>query len=368
MARNLTDPNNDDILEWTERVVDKDGASLTINVELDAVDSGSGFVQQDTDSSNVSWLDYTTSSSTNSKGWTDVAISITADTGGLTTGNVYRFEITASDGTSTKNRFVKLFANDSGTSYPAWSPGDWSYSSDINNITGDRADQIEGIYVRNDGSQFFIAVNDYGYGNGRRIIKYDLGTNYELSTYSKVQDESVSISLQSLTFKPDGTKMFTGVEVGSSRVVQEYSLSSAWDLSTRSKEAELSVESRHNGIDFGLDGFMLYTASQGYLHQYKLSEPYTVDSNYNISKVSNNDVEEGVAVSPDGNTIVSVEDGSEVYTSFDLSSPWDITTLNQSFRSSSNNRFDRVDCLDVRQDGSQFYFASSQNEIYTYTT
>lgn len=368
MARNLTDPNNDDVLEWTERVVDKDGASLTINLELDAVDSGSGFVQQDTDSSNVSWLDYTTSSSTNSKGWTDVAINITANTSGLTTGNVYRFEITADDGNSTKNRFVKLFANDSGTSYPAWSPGDWSYSSDINKITGDSDDHIEGIYVRNDGSQFFVAINDYGNGNGRRINKYDLSTNYELSSYSKVQDESVSVSLQSLTFKPDGTKMFCGVDTDSSTVVQEFSLSSAWDLSTRSSEAELSVEDSHNGIDFGLDGFMLYTASQGYLHQHKLSEPYTVDSNYDVSIVSNSDIEEGIAVSPDGNTMVSVEDGSEVYTGFDLSTPWDITTLNQSFQSSSNNRFDYVDCLDVRQDGSQFYFADSRNNIYTYTT
>lgn len=368
MARNLTDPNNDDVLEWSERVVDKDGASLTVNLQLDAVDSGSGFVQQDTDSSNVSWLDYTTSSSTNSKGWTDVAINITADTSGLTTGNVYRFEITADDGNSTKNRFVKLFANDSGTSYPAWSPSDWSYSSNINDITGDGDDQIEGIYVRNDGSQFFIAIDDYGSGNGKRIIKYDLGTNYELSTYSEVQVESVSISLQSLTFKPDGTKMFAGVDKGSSTVVQEHSLSSAWDLSTRSKEAELSVQGNHNGIDFGLDGFMLYTVSQGFLHQYKLSEPYTIDSNYDVSVVSNNDTEEGVAVSPDGNTIVSVEDGSEVYTSFDLSTPWDITTLNQSFQSSSNNRFDYVDCLDVRQDGSQLYFGNSRNEIYTYTT
>lgn len=369
MARNLTDPNNDDVLEWTERVVDKDGASLTVSLELDAVDSGSGFVQQDTDSSNVSWLDYTTTSSTNSKGWTDVAINITANTSGLTTGNVYRFEITADDGNSTKNRFVKLFANDSGTSYPAWSPGDWSYSSNIDNITGDSDDDIYGIYVRNDGSQFIIAITDGGSGNGHRLIKYDLSTNYELSTYSKVQEESLPTRPWSLTFKPDGTKMFIGEDSGGGRVVQEYSLSTAWDLSTKTKGAVVSIDDSHSGVVFGLDGFMLYTTSRDEeLYQHKLSEPYTIDSKYNVVSNTSIDTRNGIAISPDGNTIVSGNGSDERIYIQDLSSPWNITSQSQSSTLYNATGIDDLRCLDVRQDGSQLYVADNYNDVYTYTT
>jgi len=41
-------------IEWTEKATSPDGDNLVITLKLDAVDSGSGFVQKNKNSSNVS--------------------------------------------------------------------------------------------------------------------------------------------------------------------------------------------------------------------------------------------------------------------------------------------------------------------------
>jgi len=108
MARNLTDPDGNGILEWTEEVTDADGDLLDFTLELDAVDSGGGFLPQGTDSSNVSWLSFeifdTAPQPDSSRNY---SIKIFADTNGLTSGNDYRFELIASDGDfSISRKFV----------------------------------------------------------------------------------------------------------------------------------------------------------------------------------------------------------------------------------------------------------------------
>lgn len=67
MARSPT-TNSQGNIEWTEKATAPDGDSLVISLKLDAIDSGSGFAPQNTDSSNLSWLDYSTSSVIKSDG------------------------------------------------------------------------------------------------------------------------------------------------------------------------------------------------------------------------------------------------------------------------------------------------------------
>lgn len=109
MARTVTDSDGDDVIEWTEAVSDADGDFLSVSLELDAIDSGSGFVQQDIDSSNVDWLSYEVDSNVpNADGSRDFVITISVDTTSLTAGNDYRFELTAEDKSNVDTRKVIL--------------------------------------------------------------------------------------------------------------------------------------------------------------------------------------------------------------------------------------------------------------------
>ena len=100
MARSLTDPNSDDIYEWSERVTDFHGDDLTVSLTLDAVDDGSGFTDDGRSSSNVSWLDFSVTEATLSDGTREEILNISAQKSGLQDGYRYRFKVTASDGVS----------------------------------------------------------------------------------------------------------------------------------------------------------------------------------------------------------------------------------------------------------------------------
>jgi hypothetical protein len=93
----LTDPDNDGILEFTQTVEDVDGDSLSITGELDQIN---GTTQSGSDR-NPSWFSFTTSSSLSGGTRTvDVNIQINAsELGGA--GTTYTFELYADDGVST---------------------------------------------------------------------------------------------------------------------------------------------------------------------------------------------------------------------------------------------------------------------------
>jgi len=108
MARKLTDPNDDGVLEWSETVTDANGDSPSITVKLDAVDSGAGFQDRSTLASNVSWLDYTVSENTLGDGTVEATINLTADRSELTSGTKYRIRITAQSSGQADTSFTTL--------------------------------------------------------------------------------------------------------------------------------------------------------------------------------------------------------------------------------------------------------------------
>jgi len=93
----LTDPDNDGILEFTQTVEDVDGDSVSITGELDQVN---GTTQSGSDR-NPSWFSFTTSSTLSAGTRTvDVDIQINAsELGGA--GTTYTFELYADDGVTT---------------------------------------------------------------------------------------------------------------------------------------------------------------------------------------------------------------------------------------------------------------------------
>ena len=111
MTRELTDPDNDDLLEWNERVTDFDGDSLSVSLELDAIDDGSGWTQQDTDSSNLGWLSFSTTKDTLPDGTREAVVDVEADKTQLTAGSSYRFEVVTDDGYKETARMFVLYVN-----------------------------------------------------------------------------------------------------------------------------------------------------------------------------------------------------------------------------------------------------------------
>ena len=97
MPTELTDPDDDGILEFTQTAEDVDGDSLSITLELDEIN---GTTQSGSDR-DPSWLSFTTSSSLS--GGTrrvDVDVEINAsELGGA--GTTYTFELSADDGAAT---------------------------------------------------------------------------------------------------------------------------------------------------------------------------------------------------------------------------------------------------------------------------
>jgi hypothetical protein len=77
---------------------------------------------------------------------------------------------------------------------------------------------------------------------GDDVNEYDLGTAWDITTASYLQNFSVSaqeITPQGVFFKPDGTKMYVVGSVGDD--VNEYDLSTAWDITTSSYLQNFSV-------------------------------------------------------------------------------------------------------------------------------
>jgi DNA-binding beta-propeller fold protein YncE len=103
----------------------------------------------------------------------------------------------------------------------------------------------------------------YVLGNDNRFVnEYNLGTAWNISTASYLQNFSVSSQDSGpfgLFFKPDGSKMYMVGDSGND--VNEYDLSSAWDISTASFLQNFSVSSQDtnpSGISFKPDGTKMY--------------------------------------------------------------------------------------------------------------
>jgi hypothetical protein len=103
-----TPTTTDTTVEWQERVTDPDSGSLTLSLTLDAVDDGSGFTNDGTDSGNLSWLSFTKTTNTLNDGTFEALVDIVANKSGLQQGYTYRFKITADDGTTAVDRTFTL--------------------------------------------------------------------------------------------------------------------------------------------------------------------------------------------------------------------------------------------------------------------
>jgi DNA-binding beta-propeller fold protein YncE len=180
------------------------------------------------------------------------------------------------------------------------------------------------MYVSPDGTMVFLIGSA-----GRVIDKWDLSIDYMVpyGTYAQTSTVSLGANIpRGLFFKPDGTQVY--ILDDSSDIVIQRSLSTAWDLSTISTSStSFSVSSQTTSpfsLSFKPDGTKMYVLG-GDVHEYNLSTAW------NVTTASY--VQSGTGLTADG--IYMFEDGTGYYLSRNsddtlyhrsLSTPWDIST------------------------------------------
>lgn len=180
--------------------------------------------------------------------------------------------------------------------------------------------------------------------SGGNIYQYSLSTPYDLSTISY---DSVSIatsgSARGLAFKSDGTKLYY-IHAGTYNLVT-WNLSTGWDLSTATFGSNTSISSSvystiGGGLSFKPDGTKMYSADYQSgipitLREWTLSTAWdasTISStsiiNFTTLSVPTYAVGNGcgdVQITSDGLTLYVMWYGAWV-SRFTLSTAWDITT------------------------------------------
>ena len=297
MTRELTDPDNDDLLEWSERVTDFDGDSLSVSLELDAIDDGSGWTQQDTDSSNLGWLSFTTTKDTLPDGTREAVVDVQADKTQLSAGSSYRFEVVADDGVNTETRKFVLIIKKTGV----------------------------------DGNVFYTGGGD-DQGNNS-LVEYSLSTSWDLTSASQSNQVTFSEPVNGHTdvaLSPNGKRLYIA---DGDTSVHQYELSTIGDISTAAHVRSVNFGGIGNignveALEIDSEGENLYLNGNTTYH----IEWFTLSNSWNISSYtyqgnyrSQGGNPRGLHIKPDGTKIFENDDYDDRLYVYSLSTAFDVT-------------------------------------------
>lgn len=230
------------------------------------------------------------------------------------------------------------------------------------------------ITFNNDGTKMYATD-----ATNNSVYEYNLSTAWDLSTASY---NSVNFSVSSqetylgdVTFNTDGSKMYTAGQGSDS--VHQYSLSSNFDISTASYDSvSLSVQSQEASVEtlvFKPDGSKLYISGP---ISYSVHE-YSLSTNFDLSTASYNSVSSsalgtsgpyGMYFNPDGTRLYTVGWGRNVR-QYSLTTGFDLSTISyDSILFSYNGIENNARGLFFKPDGSKMYFVGyTTNTIYQYS-
>lgn len=203
---------------------------------------------------------------------------------------------------------------------PGWDLGSNSYSGGLD--ISDNAFSIRGLYVRSDGSSFYV-VSQLG---GPGVLQYDLTTGWNVETASFTRSLDVSGQTDSawgLWFKPDGTKMYV---VGfTPNEVYEYNLSVAWDISSATFNQKLAVGTSDwsTGIQFKPDGTVMFVTERSAVLRYSLSVAWDLSTATLTDTVEPRSSVEGIFVRSPGARLISVYAADDINL-YSLPSQWSL--------------------------------------------
>jgi sugar lactone lactonase YvrE len=231
-----------------------------------------------------------------------------------------------------------------------------------------------------DGSNVYILGDSTGTPSHDQIIQCRLTTPWDLSTlvfppnlspYSVSTQESV---LTSVTFKPDGSRMYIVGETGDD--INEYSLSQSWNpgSATFIGLKSLTGETLPQSHAWSTDGGNVYVVGTGTdnVRQYSVSVPWTV-ANLNstaiagFSVASQEATPNGLTFKPDGTIMYVIGSTGDDVNEYSLSTAWDISTASFVRASASlSAQTSTSQELRFNSDGTILYTVGTSYVIYTY--
>ena len=214
----------------------------------------------------------------------------------------------------------------------------------------DDTDDLRGIFIKPDGTRVYV-TNDED-DDDQSVIEYSLTTPFDISTAVKSSETLLTIqedggsevmdNPHAITFKSDGTKMYvirSDATDGNTVAIEQFSLSTAWDTSTISWTARTALQTgctlslQTRGVDFKPDGTRIFIGNEGndIIAQYDLTTPWDVTSMTNQqcspSIKSDEDKLRNIQLSSDGKFLyVGGNDGDDI-NKYSLTTPYNITSI-----------------------------------------
>jgi len=271
-----------------------------------------------------------------------------------------------------KKFYVAGYTLDKVAEFDLYNPFDLSNITLKNTFSVNAQEAVPtGVFFKDDGTKMYTIGT-----SSDRVREYDLSTAWDVSTASyngiNFNTKSNDGAPQDIFFKPDGTRFYI---VGSANdKVYEYALSSAWDVSTTSLTQSFDLSSQEtipSGIAFKTDGTIMYICGKEVdeLNQYSLSTAWDVSTasftnNVALSEFDGNP--EAIVFKSDGSVMYLLGRSKDSIQAFDLSTPWDTSTLSYQFPSK-----DYLDVSSVQNtplgvafkpDGTELYVVGSQGD------
>ena len=254
----------------------------------------------------------------------------------------------------------------------------WSISSILkpsyDNVSFSLASQdtdTQGMFFKPDGTKMYVTG-----ASDNDVNEYNLSTAWDVSSASFLQNFDVSAqstSLRDISFKLDGTKMY----VVGGNYIYEYDLSTVWDVSSAVYLQNFNIASgpsnSPNGLTFKPDGTKMYTTDifGRTIYEYDLSVAWDVTSAVYLQEFdsSGNDSQtRDLFFKPDGTKMYIIGASNDRVVIFDLSTAWDISSADSSDVFDVGLQASNPFRLIFKPDGSKLYALDDTNTIYQYST